>query len=37
MKDDLVYFDEYQFSENDLVTELFHKEDIQKLRDFYKK
>lgn len=36
MKDDLVYFDEYQFSENDLVTELFHKEDIQKLRDFYK-
>lgn len=36
MKDDLVYFDEYQFSENDLVNELFHKEDIQKLRDFYK-
>lgn len=36
MKDDLAYFDEYQFSEGDLVTELFHKEDVQKLRDFYK-
>lgn len=36
MKDDLAYFDEYQFSEDDLVTELFHKEDVQKLRDFYK-
>lgn len=36
MKDDLAYFDEYQFSEDGLVTELFHKEDVQKLRDFYK-
>ena len=36
MKSDLVCFDEYQFSEGDLVTELFHKEDIQKLRDLYK-
>lgn len=32
----VVYLDEYQFSEGDLVTELFTKEDIQKLRDFYK-
>lgn len=36
MKSDLVCFDEYQFSEGDLVTGLFHKEDVQKLRDSYK-
>lgn len=36
MKSDLVCFDEYQFSDGDLVTGLFHKEDVQKFRDFYK-
>lgn len=36
MYDVLVHFDEYQFSEGDLITELFTKEDVQKLRDFYK-
>lgn len=36
MKSDLVCFDEYQFSEGGLITELFYKEDVQKLRDFYK-